>query len=398
MDIAQLITGALMLASAGMVGYLLKDVPVKIYQWGRKKMMYSVSVYQNDELFDVLEDYLFANYNQHYKDVEASLGQSDYPKPSTSDQPNKVLKYKQEESFFIAKISGKNVFISKSKEKLDKAVSLRDIWYRKYVIRGFMAKKEINALLLSIVDDYNKSLKKGVLKVYTNNTWGEWLPLQDISVKSLSKIVLDPAVKNNLVSDIDSFMSSFDWYYERGIRHKRGYLFYGPPGNGKTSLAMAIAEHLNRDVYVMNLNAFDSDGNLIRAFSSLGKNIVLLIEDIDRSFSKRENVDSKVSFSTVLNQFDGALCRDGIISVITTNHIEKLDEALIRDGRMDFKLEIPNPSNELVKEYIENFYSIKISTEIESNGMSMSSVQEYCIRRKDNPLAAINHFSKQKTA
>lgn len=398
-DIQTLLTSGIILAAGGVVGYALKDIPLKAYNWAKRIMLYSVTVYQNDELFDVLEDYLFANYNQHYKDVEAVLVQHEASTPGIKGAPPKrELKYKQEESFFVAKISGKKIFISKSKEKIEKAQSMRDIYYRKYVIKGFLAKEEINQFLLGIVMDYNEKLQKGTLKVYTSNLWGEWMPMHDISVKPFKMVIIPEEQKNMIIDDLKDFVSSAEWYKIRGIRHKRGYLFSGPPGNGKTTLAMAMAEELNRDLYILNLNSIENDSCLIKAFAQLGTNVILLIEDIDRAFVKRDNVDSKVSFSTVLNQFDGALCRDGIITVITTNHLEKLDEALIRDGRIDVRQEIPNPSASLVKEYLELFYNIKIATEIDSWGMSMSSVQEFCIRNKENSLTAINKFSKQKTA
>lgn len=395
MDIAQLVISGVVLASGGAVVYLLRDIPKRLYKYAQTKTVYSVTIYQNDELFDILEEWLFLHYNKQYRDVEASLSQNDNPPGMVflDRPPQKKLRLKQEENFFIAKINGKSVFISKSKEKLDKAQSLRDIYYRKYILRGFRAKDQINGLLEKIVADYNLKIQKGVLKVYTNNSWGDWICINDITVKPFSKVVIPKEQKDAIVNDLDKFIVAQEWYKERGIRHKRSYLLHGSPGNGKTSIGMAIAEYLNRDIYVLNLNSLENDSYLIKSFSQLGKNIVLLVEDIDRAFSKRDNVESKISFSTVLNSFDGALCRDGIITVVTTNHIEQLDEALIRDGRIDMKQEIVNPSADQVKEYLELFYGIKIVTEISDLNIPMSSVQEFCIKNKENSLAAITHFS-----
>lgn len=396
-DILPLITSGILLASGGLVAYVIKDIPRKIFAYGKRKTLYSVTVYQQDELFEVLEEWLFDHYRNHYKDVEATL-YFDERKSNPNERPTKELKFRQEENFFIAKINGKSIFISKSKEKLDKAQSIREIFYRRYVVRGWMAKEEINTFLETIVADYNKKNKKGLLKVFTNNTWGEWTCIHDITVKSFDRVIMKQDEKKMLLNDIDNFIAASDWYKDRGIRYKRGYLFHGSPGNGKTTIASAISEYTGRDIYILNLNSLESDGALIRAFSSIGRNVVLLIEDIDRAFAKRENIDSKVSFSSVLNSFDGVLCRDGIITVITTNCIDKLDEALIREGRIDLRFQIDDPLPEQVTEYIEKFYGVKIANQIEANGHSMSYVQEYCIRNKDNSLAAINHFAKQKIA
>lgn len=394
MDFNNFFTTGILLASGGLFAYLLRDIPKKIFEWGKRKTLYSVTVYQQDELFDILESWLFDHYRNHYKDVEATLW-FDERNMNPNEKPIKELRFRQEENFFIAKIDGKRIFISKTKEKLDKAQSLREIFYRRYIIKGWMAKEQINTFLKTIVDNYNKKNKKGLLKIYANNYWGDWQCIHDIIVKPFDKVIMKPEEKSLLIDDLNNFIASADWYKERGIRYKRGYLLHGSPGNGKTSIASAISEHTGRDVYILNLNSLENDGYLVKAFSGIGKNVVLLIEDIDRAFAKRDNVDSKVSFSSLLNSFDGVLCKDGIISVITTNCIEKLDEALIREGRIDLKLEINNPLPEQIKEYIEMFYGVKIANQIEPSDRSMSYVQEYCIRHKDNPLAAINHFTQQ---
>lgn len=398
MDLQMLFTSGLLLACGGAIGYLLRDIPKKTFEWGKRKAMYCVTIYQQDELFDILEDWLFEHYRNRYKDVEATLCTNEKNVPA-NEIAKKELKFRQEESFFIAKINGKRLFISKSKEKLDKAQSLKEIFYRRYVIKGFMAKEEINSFLYRIVDEYNKKRERGRLKVYSNNPWGDWTNIQDITVKPFSKIIMRPEQKKDLIDDMDNFVSAADWYKQRCIRYKRGYLFHGKPGNGKTSIACAMAEYLGRDIYILNLNSLTDDASLIRAFSTLGRNIILLIEDMDRVFIKRDNAErSKISFSSLLNSFDGVLCKDGIITVITTNYVENLDEALTREGRMDFKLEIQNPDREQIKEYIEMFYDIRLANLPGDSDYSMSYIQEYCIRNKDNSLAAINHFSKQKTA
>lgn len=397
MDLQTLFASGLLVAAGGLVGYVLRDLPKKLYEFIRRKTMYNVTVYQQDELFDILEHWLFENYRNRYNDVEATL-YFDERNMAPGQIPEKELRFKQEENFFIANIDGKRIFISKTKEKLDKAQSLREFYYRRYILKGFQAKDQINGFLQQIVKEYNINRKKGLLRVYTNDSWGNWCLVHDAPVKQFSKVILPNQLKKSLIDDLEGFASSAEWYRERSIRYKRGYLFYGPPGNGKTTIATSIADYLNRDIYIINLNAFENDGYLIAAFTKLQKNVVLLIEDIDRSFSGRDNIGSKISFSGMLNSLDGVLCKDGIVTVITTNHIEKLDEALIRDGRMDLKIELLNPSESEIKDYMEAFYGVKISIPIAAGDHSMSYIQEYCIRNKDNSLAAINHFARQKTA
>jgi len=137
----------------------------------------------------------------------------------------------------------------------------------------------------------------------------------------------------------------------------------------------------------MDLNSIEDNDSLRNAFQSLPKNAILLIEDIDSFFDKRKVVkkDSEISFSTFINCLDGAFYKDGLITIITTNYLAKLDSALIRSGRMDYKTEVKNPTKELIERYMQVFYSdnsIKLDTYSES--LSMSDVQNRCLGNKDD--------------
>jgi chaperone BCS1 len=404
MDIKSLMLSGIALAAGGTIAYALKDIPNQLIKWIKRKTFYSASIYQYDELFNILEEWMAKNFEKKYNDVEASLNivESEIKRPEVMVNAEiltleRSLVFKQEENHFIIKEGGRRILISKTKEKMDKAQTLKDMYFRKYVLRGFMAKKQINGLLEQVAEEFQqRSKQKTTLRVFTNTQWGDWVCVNDIVIKSFQKIILPKQDKESLIADIQEFVDSKKWYHDRGILHKRGYLYYGEPGNGKTSVAMATAEMLGRDLYLMNLNSFDNDGSLVKSFNNLGRGIVLLIEDVDGSFVQRESLKKNISFSGLLNSIDGALCKDGVIVVLTTNHVDKLDPALIRDGRIDKRMEIKNPAGKEIAEYLELFYGVKIVPELCGGQYSMSYVQEYCIRHKDNPMAAITHFTQQK--
>jgi mitochondrial chaperone BCS1 len=149
---------------------------------------------------------------------------------------------------------------------------------------------------------------------------------------------LDPSVETELFADLDRFLTSRNLYVQRGIPWRRGYLFYGVPGTGKTSLVQAIASHYNRQLVCLTLTDMD-DSALLRAWSEISGNCVVALEDVDSVFEGRTAL-GKLSFSALLNTLDGAGAVEGSIVILTTNHPERLDPALIRPGRCDRQFEL----------------------------------------------------------
>lgn len=136
---------------------------------------------------------------------------------------------------------------------------------------------------------------------------------------------------------------------------------------------------------------------MLRAFQNIdGEKAILLIEDIDSIFVQRNNVDEncKISFSAFLQCLDGASFKEGLIVIITTNHIDKLDSALLRAGRMDIKVEIPLPSIEQVQEYLDKFYEMPSKLYAYQAKLSMAEVQNVCLQNRNNPVAAVEELQK----
>jgi chaperone BCS1 len=164
--------------------------------------------------------------------------------------------------------------------------------------------------------------------------------------RSLESVVMRSEQRDRIVRDIQTFLGSREWYRTRGVPYRRGLLFYGPPGCGKTSLVIALASHFCRPVYALNLGSVTNDEALIEAITTVPESAILLIEDIDAALAQKRapvqasTPDSKeepagVTLSALLNAIDGVFSRDGRILIMTTNHPEKLDPALRRPGRVD---------------------------------------------------------------
>ncbi len=173
---------------------------------------------------------------------------------------------------------------------------------------------------------------------------------------AFDRLALAPAVQE-LVEEARRWLTSEDWYRARGIPWRRGWLLYGRPGTGKTALARAVAEDLDLPVFVYDLASLQND-ELQEAWSQMLAEVpcLALIEDIDAVFDGRRNVScgegrQSLTFDCLLNCLDGMQRADGLLVVITTNRLEKIDPALgtpdetgnsTRPGRIDRALELPD--------------------------------------------------------
>jgi hypothetical protein len=170
---------------------------------------------------------------------------------------------------------------------------------------------------------------------------------------ALSVLSATPA-HERLVRDVTFWKHNRRWYEDGGLTWKRGYLLYGQPGTGKTSLIRAVAQDLDIPIVIFNLASMQ-ESQFPKAWdyavSYLNPRIILL-EDFDTVFKGRENQNkhSTLTFATVLNAIDGIEQASGTLLFITTNHPEHIDEALgrpnekgesTRPGRVDVVLEIP---------------------------------------------------------
>ncbi|PKK77312.1 P-loop containing nucleoside triphosphate hydrolase protein, partial [Rhizophagus irregularis] len=151
-------------------------------------------------------------------------------------------------------------------------------------------------------------------------------------VRNLDSVALDESQEILLKKELDTFINDKAFYDRIGIPYRRGILLYGSPGTGKTSLINAISSHLSRDTYYLNLKGISNDNQLSAAFSSVPANQIIVLEDVDTQSTVLHKRTRKKSFFRCL---DGNILAEGNIIVMTTNHVEHLDPACIRPGRMD---------------------------------------------------------------
>jgi chaperone BCS1 len=172
---------------------------------------------------------------------------------------------------------------------------------------------------------------------------GYWEALGQISARKIETVLCDDDRIERLIADMRRFFDARYWYCERGIPWRRGYLLHGPPGTGKSSVIRALASEFGLDIAILDIGrAGLGDEALRQAMATAPKGAILAIEDIDAAFRQRKKGEavSGVTFSGLLNAIDGVAAQEGRALIMTTNHPERLDPALIRPGRADMHVEL----------------------------------------------------------
>ena len=141
------------------------------------------------------------------------------------------------------------------------------------------------------------------------------------------------------------------------------------------------------------------DDDLNQKLHEAPENSIILLEDIDSIFVDRNSVlptgMKKVSFSGLLNALDGIASQEGRITFMTTNHIEKLDPALLRPGRCDVKLEFKKATHLQMKNLFTRFYpnkpdlASKFISKMPEKSVSMAELQAHFLLNKEKPERAI---------
>ncbi|KAL2258047.1 hypothetical protein VTK26DRAFT_8793 [Humicola hyalothermophila] len=226
----------------------------------------------------------------------------------------------------------------------------------------------------TILKQFFNDCRDAYLKLTKNKTTifehrdGKWKKASLKSVRPVSTVVMNEEDKEGLLRDIESFLEpkAPTWHANRGIPYRKGYLLYGPPGTGKSSLCLSLAGRFDLDVYILNISAADGH-SLGSLFAELPSRCLLLLEDVDAvgaarprqgemditqtrggATQSRPPSQGNLSLSDILNALDGVSAQEGRLLMMTTNHLDHLDWALIRAGRVDKKIELPNADKDVI--------------------------------------------------
>ncbi|MHB1937717.1 MAG: AAA family ATPase [Acidobacteriaceae bacterium] len=170
-------------------------------------------------------------------------------------------------------------------------------------------------------------------------------------------LVLDDTVVRLVKDDFQLFLAREEWYTRHRLPFRRGYLFHGPPGNGKSSVIRAMLSTAGISGFTLNpFRVFTDDDMMATMFAEAAQTTpsIIVLEDLDRWFpgNKEEESGCRISLQQLLNHLDGVGNQDGIIVVATANNPHILDSAILRrPGRFDRVVGFQNPSAELRERY-----------------------------------------------
>ncbi|KAI0110449.1 P-loop containing nucleoside triphosphate hydrolase protein [Nemania sp. FL0031] len=190
----------------------------------------------------------------------------------------------------------------------------------------------------------------GEVWVFDQGYWQKSAELfRSVMGASWDSVILDPKMKRAIIDDHISFFESRDTYARLKVPWKRGVIYHGPPGNGKTisikaTMHMLYAmKHPIPTLYVRSLSSFNGPEYALMSIFSKARQFApcyLVFEDLDSIVS--DNVRSYF-----LNEVDGLKNNDGIFMIGSTNHLERLDPGISkRPSRFDRKYFFPDPDLE----------------------------------------------------
>lgn len=408
----QLVGGGLVLMATGSIIALLRNIPGTIYDKIKSQCLVSVTVVQTDPLFDWITIWLAAHpYSKKTRRIKAATKEESH----RVSMPEVLYSPAKGEHFFF--YQRKLIWLTREKEG-DQPTSgggegkdtpssdlIRKMMPEQYTFRTVGRSQEaVRSLINDVLRHTVKEREEKTCVYVSSSSW--WEKLFSYEPRPLSSVFLDGGKKENILADMTNFRKDKEWYLKRGVPYSRKYLFYGPPGNGKTSIIGALAGELNLNLYVLNLSAKNmDDSDLFKLVREVKTGSLLLLEDIDAAVPSRTNVESEnanhlpsvaagignstatkdedkkgVTLSGLLNILDGVLTPSGLMVVMTTNRPQVLDPALTRPGRVDMGVEFSYATKQQILDSFAWFYPERGQAEEFSkqftHNTSMATIQQ----------------------
>jgi mitochondrial chaperone BCS1 len=406
---SQLFAGGLALTCVTALMALCRRVPFTLWNWIRLRASVTVEVMNSDPAYGWIEEWLDAHpYSKRATrltvSTKAALGE-DAARPVifTPAPGNHFFVYKRRLVWLNRERN-----VGSAGDKGDEGLSLRqrETMTIRIIGRG-------QHVVRQLVEDARAAAMRATRKqseLYVSTMW-YWNKIGAIAPRPLATVVLPDGMAERITADVTEFLESRAWYTERGIPYRRGYLFEGVPGSGKSSLIRALASSLNLNLYMLNIgSAGMTDEKLSMLMSEVKDDSIVLLEDVDAAVNRPQAAPAAASegamavataapqgitFSGLLNALDGVNAREGVMVFMTTNHKERLDPALIRPGRVDVQEHFTNASPRQAARLFSHFFpghtpglQTAFASCVPPFGLSMAALQQHLLNHKRDPEGA----------
>lgn len=343
-------TGAILTGLMGGLTFISRDIPSMLYYQFVKHTTTTIATDSTQEAYHSLMRFFL---NEGMSDLSRyiKLGSGHYGDDETT---TKEIGYGKQ--LFVYR--NNLIFVNHYKEENGSASSV----VKNYIVITKIGRS--HKLFDDLVHDMKSQRDINKTSYYTYNYDKEFITSQPKQM--IADVIMSDRNRNELTNTLDNFVSSEEWYLKHIIPYQLGILLYGPPGTGKTTLIRAIAAYLNKDIlFVSEMK------NLIAAAQQINDSIIV-VEEIDtfgigqrkteEENGKKDGVQELIgevkteNLGNVLTALDGIITNHGRIIIMTTNHKETLDDALLRPGRIDLKMEIGYLDTQMTRDMLGKFF------------------------------------------
>jgi chaperone BCS1 len=387
------VAGAVSLWGLGVLTFLLKGVPASIWEFIRFHLTTTLTINSNDNVY---QDFL--SWVDERK-INFFVRNFNFNNSSRYGYGKARMTVGYGTTFFI--FSGKLMMMNRLKIEANQTAETKEVVTVAILGRN---SKVFADMFNSIEEKQKADTSRTNIYMWKN---GVWTRTNRIYKRKLETVTIPSHTQKAIVDHINEFTNCKEWYIENGIPYRTGIMFQGPPGTGKTSLIKAICSEFNKDLYICEANLM-GDSTIRDALGAVPEGGVVALEEIDTVCTSRGPIQdaiedtkqeekaaespnegvvtqqgeipprpisegklSPLTLSGLLNALDGIICGEGRIVIATTNHPDRLDPALVREGRFDLKLHIGYMTDETLMLYMKRLYpnvgywgNWKIKTEI----------------------------------
>lgn len=440
-----ILTGGAAMGLLGGAFASAKQLPRTAWRWIMSRVTVTVEVPSTDPAFDWLETWLDAHpYSKRARRV--TVATSDQDDDSDGALPRHIVEFAPAPGVHWFRYGRRWVMLSRVREegkdsRYDGSRRMKETLYVRMLGFSQAGPRQLVDEARELATRRNKRPR-----IYTSAT-SHWIGGSAVPRRPLASVVFPAGTQDALLADVERFLASEEWYASHGVPYRRGYLFHGPPGTGKSSAIVALANHLNRPIYVVNVGSPSlTDERLMELLSYVPSGALLTLEDVDAAAVNREDEDEQivlppleakdpkdgkgvpasgelieeedddvvidahgtahvvtrrrtsragVTLSGLLNALDGVAAREGRITVMTSNYPERLDPALVRPGRVDRRIELTYATPYQVRGLFERFFpdspalADAFVAAVSGWTLTPATLQEHFVFHRDDPEGAV---------